>query len=178
VAPARVAVAPGGADRPVPSPVTGKRSFAAALNGASLITVTCPSSSRTRCTISSSRSGTARAAVPQSGHWSRPALSAPQRPQANPGIMPSSLTSRWATAPWLTAATDTGSPTAASRPGVVLAISPARSRSRRLTQAPMTGAASSRTLAGVKVCGSAMKLPAKASRAGPGSARSRPAMLS
>lgn len=56
--------------RQLPSAVTGKRSLAAMMNGASRITVTCPSSSRARCTISSSRSGTDRAAVPPSGHSS------------------------------------------------------------------------------------------------------------
>ena len=46
---------PGGLHRPPSSTVTGKRSFAAMLNEASRITVTCPASSTVRCAISSSR---------------------------------------------------------------------------------------------------------------------------
>jgi len=132
-----------------------------AIAGASRVAVTFPLSSRVRCTIPSSRSGTAHAAVPQSGHSSLPVLS-------------SRATSSWATAPSLTAARQACSPTAASPPKTPSVSS----RSRRATQASMTGPASSRTLAGVSVCGSAVKIPAKLSRTVAGSFCSRLAMPS
>ena len=58
-------------------------------------TKTSPPSSRTRLTISSMRSGTGSAAVPQSGQQvSASRLSVPHRPHSYPGTRPSAGTIR------------------------------------------------------------------------------------
>ena len=77
-------VVTGAADRARPPgrhcPVTGNRSRAAIRNGASRIAENCPPSCRVRWTISSIRSGTGCAAVPQSGQLSAATPSRPHRP--------------------------------------------------------------------------------------------------
>ena len=77
-------VVTGAADRVRPPgrhcPVTENRSRAAIRNGASRIAENCPPSCRVRWTISSIRSGTGCAAVPQSGQPSAATPSRPHRP--------------------------------------------------------------------------------------------------
>jgi hypothetical protein len=85
----------GGLHRPPSSTVTGKRSFAAMLNEASRITVTCPASSTVRCAISSSRFSTSAELIiaasfdPAEGPRLPPAY-----PSRRPGLASSS--SSWA----------------------------------------------------------------------------------
>ncbi len=136
------------------------------------VTTTSPPSSRTRLTISSITSGTASAAVPQSGQQvSASRLSVPHRPHSYPGTSPSAGTIRVDTTPALTAARHAGSPTSAVPAGWQAAISAASRRACRSAHRATTGAARSRTRAAVSARGSAVKLPATASRTAGGARR-------
>ena len=132
--------------------------------GGSQSVSTWPPSPRVATASSSMRSGTASDSGAPCGQPSPVLLSAPQRWQAYPGTRPPAGTSSSWMACCPAAARQALRPVTVRPSGGSRRNSAAMCWSCRFPQSWMTRPARSRTFAGVRVCGSATKLPAKWSR--------------